>query len=41
MVRGVIAQGTEGVFVNNSLYKVNLVSDLVTSSVVVDTGPTL
>ena len=36
----VIAQGNEGGCVNAPL-QVNLVSDLVTGSVVVDTGPTL
>ena len=37
----VIAQGIEGGCVNVPLHKVNLVSDLVTSSVVVCTRPTL
>ena len=37
----VIAQGIEGGCVNVPLYKVNLVSDLVTGSVVVGTRPTL
>ena len=37
----VIAQGIEGGCVNVSLYKVNLVSDLVIGSVVVGTRPTL
>ena len=38
---GVIAQGIEGGCVNVPLHKVNLVSDLVTGSVVVGTRPTL
>ena len=37
----VIAQGIEGGCVNVPLHKVNLVSDLVTGSVVVGTRPTL
>ena len=37
----VIAQGIEGGWVNVPLHKVNLVSDLVTDSVVVGTRPTL
>ena len=37
----VIAQGIEGGYVNIPLHKVNLVSDLVTGSVVVGTRPTL
>ena len=41
LVKAVVTQGIQGGCVNVPLHKVNLVSDLVTGSVVVGTRPTL